>query len=173
MSARTDRTPCEQRLEAEWRTTYRRMERARVREDEARAEAQEALRVLKARVAGESERLGVAVPPDALLLDVLALVEVGQDEKWHWLGTTNNKQLPTVRYRNGNTSGERSVTRFLAESFGVVDPEWEGILYPLCGPDDVNPWHREPREYPAGKVRGNSQRYQFSTGARAEDGSCP
>jgi hypothetical protein len=102
----------------------------------------------------ESKRLGVDVPANALLLDILELIEITEDDKWLWLGVTNNKNLPTIRYRDGQKAHERSVVRVLAEFFEIIDEDWEGTLYPTNGTDDVNPWHRELRALPEGKFRG-------------------
>lgn len=124
--------------------------------------ADDLLAELDQQVERESARLGVEVPRDAFLLDLLELVEVEQDGGWLWLGMTNNRQLPVARTRTTTQNGgERSVTRLLAEAFGLVDPDWEGVLYPLNGTWDVNPWHREQRAFPEGKARGNPNRYSW------------
>lgn len=156
------RTPSEQRLEMHHRVKVRRLLKATAEIERLQAEVDDLTAELDAQAERESKRLGVEVPPDAFVLDVLELVEVGADDEWTWLGQTNNKQLPTVRTRTGTPNGgERSVVRLLAEAFGLVDPDWEGILYPTTSPLDVNPWHRERREYPEGKCRGNPARYTW------------
>lgn len=148
----------EQPLESEHRKMFRQFERSRRKEAEAHAQADACLRNLRTAQHRASQRLGVDVPADVLLLDMLELIEVESDGCWRWCGNTNNHGTPTVRYYNGVRPGtERSVPRVLGEGFGLIDPDWEGILYPL----DVNPWHREKREYPEGKYRGNASRYGF------------
>ena len=120
------------------------------------------LNSLNETVRRHADRLMVIPPNNAIILDILELVEVVAPDYWLWHGMTNNKGLPTVRYRtDGSAATERSVVRVLAEAFGVVDEDWEGILYPLNGTDNVNPWQREKREYPEGKYRGKHDRYNF------------
>lgn len=115
-------------------------------------------------VSYHSRRLGVHVPRNSYLLDMLWLVEKGEDGKWFWKGGTNNKNLAVVRVRDGDHDGEeRSVVRYLAEVFGVVDKDWQGILYPLNGTDNINPWQRQKREFPSGQPN-NPQRYGNHTG---------
>lgn len=156
------RQPTEQSLQSEARKKARRLYKIENLLAELKFEQEELKDELVRWKWKESERLGVDVPADALILDILALIEVGPEDSWIWLGIRNNKNLPTVRYRDGVSAHERSVVRVLAEAFGIVEPDWEGILYPTNGTDDVNPWHREKRELPEGKFRGTPRgMYKF------------
>ena len=157
-----DRQLSEQKLRSEYRQKVRRRDVAMTKAAALYAEADDLLADLLAQVGRESERFGVEVPCDGLILDILELVEVEPDGTWSWSGGTNNKGLPTVRWRpDTRSASERGVTRVLAEAFGLIDPDWEGLLYPLRGTQNVNPWHREMRAFPPGKVRGNANRYGF------------
>lgn len=109
-------------------------------------------------------RFGRDVPQDALLLDVLACIEVEADDVWRWKGTRNNHGIPTVsmpldsgrRWRS-----ERSLARYLGLAFGVLKDDQFGTFYPANGDaDDMNPWHRVLRE--SDLPVGNPDRYQWS-----------
>lgn len=149
----------EVRLGMEARKKVRRIIKAEDAIAEATATLDELRRELDEQVAKESARFGLEVPHDALVLDVLELVEVGPDEEWTWLGGSNNHGTPYVRYREGAQMHDRTVTRLLAEAFGLVESSWEGILYPEGSAQDVNPFHRTLREFPDGRQRGNARRY--------------
>lgn len=150
----------EQRLRMDARKKLRTILRSEQKIAELTAEVEVLQAELDAQVEHESKRLGVEVPPDAVLLDVLKCVSVrDEDGAWLWHGSFNNKNLGIVRYRFGGQFHDKSVVRFLAEAFGLVGSDWEGILYPTNGTDDVNPWHREHRSYPDGRSRGNARRY--------------
>lgn len=156
------RIQTEQPLEMENRRKARRLAKVRDQIEALKLEEAELLKDLTKTMERHSTRLLVPVPSNAIILDILELVEVVKPNYWLWHGMTNNKGLPTVRYRtDGSAATERSVVRVLAEAFGVVDEDWEGILYPLNGTDNVNPWQREKREYPEGKYRGKHDRYKF------------
>jgi hypothetical protein len=132
----------ERPLESRWRGAARALERERQKEDAHRAAAQRLDADLARQLNAESMRFGVTVPADPLLLDVLAQIDVeNPGEVWRWRGNSNNHGTMTVKWGRS----ERSVVRFLAEAFGVVEPDAEGLLYPKGDRDDVNPWHREWR----------------------------
>jgi hypothetical protein len=159
----SERILSEQRLKSDGRKLLRRRERCLDQIAALTAEYDDVNAELNAWLARESARFGIEVPPNVLLLDVLAIIEVQPSGAWLWRGTFNNQGTPTVRMREGGRHGsERSVARFLAEAFGLIDPEWEGILYPTNGPEDVNPWNRTLRAFPPGKVRGNPNRYGWN-----------
>lgn len=97
-------------------------------------------------VARETCRFGRPVPDDPDVLDILAQVEVTDGDVWRWQGMRNNKGLATVRRLAGERRPvELSVVRVLAIAFGVISPDWPGMLYPQGSPDDVNPFHRNLR----------------------------
>lgn len=138
------------------RSLLRAAERAEVRLAEAKVEAEDARGALNRMHTEANRRLGVDVPRDALLLDVLELVDVEDGNRWTWRGTTNNKQLATVK-ADGR---EMSLVRFLAIAFGIIDETWQGLLYPTDNDtEDVNPWHRQLRESDA--PLGNPKRFTF------------
>jgi hypothetical protein len=92
-----------------------------------------------------SIRLGVEVPNDPVVIDVLEAVDVGPGDIWYWTGRVRSDHgYPVIRL--GRL--ERSVVRLLAIGFGLVD-EGAPLLYPRNarrhlkgGADDMNPWHR-------------------------------
>lgn len=111
------------------------------------------------------DKFGCVIPEDPTgdLYDILDRVEPMPDGGWRWLGGLNNKGLPVLKR---SASSEVSVVRYLAVAFGVVDKDWEGILYPLrkgwyeeVGYVDVQPFRRRPRALPPGKRRGNPTRH--------------
>ena len=90
----------------------------------------------------ECERLGVSLPYDPILLDVVALIEVEDGGIWRWRGTRNNYGSPTFRMPGGK---EWSVPKFLATALGYLpNTETEYLLRPGNGyeTDDMNPAHR-------------------------------
>lgn len=142
MSSIRPRKLGERALNPRWRTTARAMQREWEKADKHRAEAQRLDAEMTRHLNAESTRFGMTVPADPFLLDVLAQIDVeNPGEVWRWRGNSNNHGTMTVR----TSRQERSVVRFLAEAFGVVGPDDEGLLYPLGDRDDVNPWHREWR----------------------------
>lgn len=92
------------------------------------------------------------LPNDPVLLDVLGMIEVRSGGYWHWKGLRNNKGLATVRFTE-DTNVEKSVVRYLAVRFGLIEPDDNGLLYPTHETDDVNPWHRvlRPSAAPIGR----------------------
>lgn len=141
----------------EARMTLSRLTRAQERLQQAQQEVDAATERLTAIHAAACEKLGREVPTDALLLDVLALIDVEDGDTWVWNGMRNNKGLAVVRPRR---SSEVSLVRYLAIEFGLITEDDYGVLYPMNGPDDVNPWHRELRA--AEKPVGNPNRFGFS-----------
>lgn len=137
------RRPVQTRLDNTMRKLAREAERERAAADQHRRRADAASQALYERWHREWKRFGRDdLPRDPFLLDVLASVVVEPGDKWRWLGGTNNDGVPTVRTPDPQR-GERSVVRVLAEAFGVVDPETNGVLYPANGDrTDVNPFHR-------------------------------
>lgn len=132
----------ERPLNPRWRTVARAIERERGKEAAHRAEAERCEVEFLHHLNAESMRFGVTVPPDPFLLDVLGQIDVeNPGEVWRWRGNSNDHGTMTVRTQRS----ERSVVRFLAEAFGVVGPDDEGLLYPRGDRDDVNPWHRDWR----------------------------
>lgn len=152
MSAPTQsRRPVEAPLDNSMRKLAREVERERAAAERHRRNAEAASAALYERWHREWKRFGRDdIPRDPFILDVLASVVVEPGDRWIWRGHTNNHGLPTVRcpYVPGSpgvVGSERSVVRVLAEAFGVVAPETNGVLYPLNGRDDVNPFHRRLR----------------------------
>lgn len=143
MSKPGKRTPVAKRLSFDMRMVERERARARAAESRHREQAFAAERLLFQRWRRECKRFGMEVPRDPFLLDVLASITVeNPGEKWRWSGGTNNHGVPSVRIESRS---ERSVVRVLAEAFGIVTPEQNGILYPTTDRDDVNPFHRTLR----------------------------
>lgn len=134
------------RLDNTMRKLAREVERERAAAEQHRRKADAASNALYERWHRECKRFGRDdIPRDPFILDVLASIEVGPGDKWRWLGGTNNHGVPSVRTADP-ARAERSVVRVLAEAFGVVDPETNGVLYPANGDrDDVNPFHRRLR----------------------------
>lgn len=114
-------------MDATWRNMARTLERENRKADAARKRAQAADAALAAQLNRESMRFGRTIPADPFLLDILSQIDVV------------NPGEP----RPG--ASERSTVRVLAEAFGVVSPEQNGVLYPLGSRDDVNPFHRQHR----------------------------
>lgn len=95
-------------------------------------------------------RFGLTIPHhDALLLDVLALVDVstypghnGDPRRafWTWTGGVNRKGTAVVR----TDRHERGASRVIAEGFRLIEPGDPRPLRPAQtrGPLDVNPWMR-------------------------------
>lgn len=109
-----------------------------------------------------SERFARDIPFDALLLDVLDLIDIEDGDRWLWRGTRNNKGTPTLRVHTSraNNGNERTVVRYLAIAFGVISEDDWGVLYPVDGDKaDVNPWHRRLRR--SNLPIGNPGRYTF------------
>lgn len=162
MSENTVRPPSELRLGSQARKALAELTRWQRRADEAAEHITGARDELTAMHRRACERFGRSLPPDALLLDVLELIEVEDGDVWRWKGRRNNKGLATVMIRRPARKGsyERSLVRYLALELGVIDEgEW-GVLYPANGDaDDVNPWHRTLRR--AGEPVGNPTRYGF------------
>lgn len=110
------------------------------------------------------KRFNRVIPQDALLIDVLQLVDIQPDSRWIWTGIRNNAGLATIRVHNS----EQSLVRYLAIMFGILSEGENGMLFPkgvgrgkLGDVDDVNPWHRELRASD-GPI-GNPHRYTFTT----------
>ncbi len=138
------------------RLALRRAQRAERKMAEATADLELAQGDLAALMEETAARIGRPVPANALLLDVLSLVEVLDRNIWRWRGIRNNKNLPTLRV----DMGEKSVVRFLAIEFGVITEEDFGMLYPVDGDtDDVNPWHRVLR--PSTRPIGNTWAFRL------------
>lgn len=109
--------------------------------------------------AAESERLGVELPFDPFILDVVAAIDVEPGDVWRWRGQRNNKGLPVVRTQpHRGEFHEVSATRLLAVALGVISETDDVMLYPTGDRDDVNPAHRTLR--PNGGARGNPHRYR-------------
>lgn len=149
----------ELRLSNEARKLKAEMDRAQQRAEKAQEEAAAARGELLQLHKHACEKFGREVPPDAMLLDVLASIVIEPGDVWRWLGTRNNKNLATIRMR-AHQNAEVSLVRYLAVEFGVISDDDYGILYPTGDPDDVNPWHRTLRRtsYPV----GNINRYAFA-----------
>lgn len=147
------------------RRAFRTWQRERAKAEIATEVADDARRRLDEMHKEACDRFGMDVPCDALLLDVLALVEV-EGDRWLWQGTRNNKGMATIRAPRGvRYSGEISLVRYLAIEFGLIEPDTFGLLYPTNGDlDDVNPWHRTMR-YADAPV-GNPDRYRFGANAQ-------
>lgn len=140
------------------RMALSRFVRAQARAAEAQAEANAAEDELAGIHRSIEERFGRQVPANALLLDALAHIEIEDGDRWRWQGLRNNKGLAVIKT---DRTSERSLVRFLAIQFGLIDEDDYGLLYPLTDPDDVNPWHRELRASD-GPI-GNADRWAFST----------
>jgi hypothetical protein len=125
------------------------------RMDAATAVSVEEMFWLRNRRFAESTRLGVEVPPDPMLLDVLQLIDVDEAGAWRWQGVTNNHGTPTLRLPG---QGERTVVRYLAIAFGLITDGDYGQLYPQGDRNDVNPWKRKLRR--SEKPAGNLNRYR-------------
>lgn len=126
------------------------LERVRSDYDEARELLERLHRTLE-------ERFGRSIPLNALLLDVLALVDVEEGDVWRWLGPRNNQGVPVIRVDRA----EKTLVRYLALAFGVIGEDDFGVLYPAAGdPDDVNPWHRTLRR--TTRPVGNPHRWAFT-----------
>lgn len=148
------RQPTEQALLSTNRKAWREYERQRLRAQDAQRIADEAKADLELAWKAACARFGRDVPRDALVLDVLELVEVVDGDRWLWHGIRNNKRLPVVRMGRS----EQSACRFFAIEFGVIDNEWSGTLYPVDGDvDDINPFHRSLRA--SERPTGNPNRY--------------
>ncbi len=156
---RTKRVPGEQ-----WQITAARKIKARqVKARRRAAKANHDLAVADAEMAAlhatTEQRFGLALPMDPFLLDVLAMIEVRPDGAWHWTGNRNNQALATVRVQSKNGGpGERSVVRYLAQTFGLIEANDYGSLFPTGARDDVNPWRRVLR--PADKPTGHADRWR-------------
>lgn len=144
-----------------------RLHRAERRRDAAQEEIDLVLRDLSELHTATEERFGRPVAPDALLLDVLASVDIADGDVWLWKGMRNNHGLPTMKYVEGRRNHEKSVIRYLAIQFGVITDEDEGTLYPDDDPDDINPWHRTLRRSP--EPLGNRWRFQPKPQPEASD----
>lgn len=162
------RPPPEARMSNEARLLASRLRRAEQRRDAAEQDAELASAELTGLYVKARERFGRDIPADALLLDVLASIDIEQPgDIWRWNGTRNNKGLPTMKYVEGRRNHEKSVIRYLAIAFGIISEEDDGLLYPDEDPDDINPWHRTLRR--ASTPQGN--RWRFQPKPEAADGS--
>lgn len=146
----------DQAFRSEARKLWSEMVRQRKRAEEATDRADSAAHELETMRAKAEKRFKRPVPGDALLLDVLDMIDVQKGDRWVWLGMRNNKALATIRLH----ASEQSVVRVLAIAFGVIEDDDFGVLYPRDGDtEDVNPWHRTLRESP--RSIGNRKRFQF------------
>ena len=158
----TGRRPVERRMGRDARRLA--AEAARWEQEAAHAAAEaEARRSELAELHRQAcERFGVDLPLDALLLDILALVDVEAGARWAWKGMRNNHGVPTYRVtavKGVHGTQERSVARYLAVTLGVIDADEHGTLHPANGDtDDVNPWHRTLRR--SDTPVGNFDRYR-------------
>lgn len=90
------------------------------------------------------KRFDRPLPWDALLFDVLTMIDVEPGDVWRWRGSRNNKGIAVMR--EPRTRVEISVVRFLALRFRIIGPNDFGALFPgPTGPGDVNPFHRTLR----------------------------
>lgn len=155
----TARVPELKRLTNRARMAHAEMVRWERRRDEASERVHAANVDLASMWQETCERFGRDdIPTDALLLDVLESIDVEAGDVWRWNGVRNNKGLATLR--RGRNGTEVSLVRYLAESFGIVEPDEYGLLYPANGdPDDVNPWHRTLRR--SQQPVGDGHRFTF------------
>jgi hypothetical protein len=152
------RPASEARLEGVARSLTSRLHAAERRRDIAQGIIDDALDELTRIHAAACKKFRRPVPPDALLLDILELVDVTDDDVWLWRGMRNNHGTPTVKFVESRRNHERSLARYLAIAFGVIAETDNGTLYPNGDADDVNPWHRTLRATP--ESTGN--RFRFS-----------
>ena len=159
---RTQRSTPERLIESHARSVWRRLDRAERQIARATEDAADARRELTLIHEKACERFGRQIPADALLLDVLDLVDVEEGDVWRWRGRRNNKDTPTVIVSEGRARGEKSLVRYLAIELGVIAEDAYGTLYPNGDQDDVNPWHRTLRRSDA--PMGNPKRWLFDEG---------
>ncbi len=159
----TTRPGVDQKIDNEARKALAEMNRWDRKAEEARTRADAARADLAVMHRKTCERFGRDLPTDALLLDVLQLVDIEEGDVWRWRGMRNNFGLPTIKFaRPGSrATNERSLVRYLAIELGVIKEDTWGVLYPENGDkDDVNPYHRTLRA--ADQPVGNSGRYGFT-----------
>lgn len=163
MSARTDREPAEIRLGNDARKALARLRRWEKRLATAQDEIDAAQADLATLHRKACERFDRDLPQDALLLDVLEMIDIEEGNRWLWRGTRNNKGLATVRHHPSKArSYELSVVRYLGIALGVINEDDEGTLHPVNGDvEDVNPWHRKLRR--SEKPVGNPTRYTWGS----------
>lgn len=142
-------------MQSENRKLLREYDRQQRRAEAAKEAADLAHTDLLAAHTLAEKRFGLVVPLDALLLDVLELVDVEPGEVWRWRGMRNNYGIPTVRHDRD----EKSLPRYLAIAFGVISEDEYGVLYPVDDPEDMNPRHRTLRR--TEKPIGNRRRYEI------------
>ena len=143
------RAPAERAMTNEARMTLARLRRHEAAIKAHGEEADDAFKELDRLWLAAEVRFGIDVPRDAMLLDVLALIDV-EGDRWMWKGPRSHNGTPVVRLPRtervdgGKVTAERTTARWLAIKFGLMSENETGMLF--CGPTvdqaDVNPWKR-------------------------------